>query len=126
MKRKIITILLTIGFFFALNLVYKEITQGNQCPIIGEIPACFFVVLFFIIPLVTHLIKKGKVLFYIFSGIGLALATFASFGQLTANVQCPTIGNGIPTCFIAFTLFSVSIVLKLLLIRKKDQIQNGE
>ena len=118
-----ITVLLSVGLFFALNLVFKEITIGNQCPKIGIIPACFFVVLFFLIPLVVHILRKGNIFFFIFTGIGLALGIFASLGQLTGKVQCPTLMEVIPTCFIAFTLFSISIILKLILIRKNQNNQ---
>jgi len=110
---KLILYLLTIGLLFDFYLVYKEITIGNQCPKIGEIPACFFVLLFFLIPVVSELLKKGNFLFYLFTGIGWALATYASSGELLGKVQCPTIGNEIPTCFIALTLFSIIIFLKI-------------
>ena len=118
-RQTLITVLLSVGLFFALNLVFKEITIGNQCPKIGTIPACFFVVLFFLIPLVAHILKKGNIFFFLFTGIGLALGIYASLGQLTGKVQCPTLMEVIPTCFIALTLFSISIVLKILLTQRK-------
>jgi hypothetical protein len=105
----ILLLLLTVDLSFAIHLVHKEIVHGYACPKIGIFPVCYFVLLFFIIPLLSLLLKKVSFLFYLFIGIGLSLAIFARVGQINESVQCPHFFNVIPTCFIALSIFSMAL-----------------
>jgi hypothetical protein len=139
MKNKIIYILLIIGLLGTGNLVLGEIYQTGTCPKLGSIPACYLVFLCFLIPLIVHYLsnlshgvtlsdtvtKSDKyvlpkriynILYYLFTGFALALATYASIGQLLGKIQCPKTDFGLPMCYISFVIFLSLILLKIVML----------
>ena len=122
MKSKIIYALLIIGILATGNLVLGEITHEGTCPKLGVIPACYLVFLSFLIPLLVHisqgftlsetLTKKRNIIYYLFTGFALALATYASIGQAIGKIQCPKTDYGLPMCYISFAIFLSLVLLK--------------
>jgi phosphatidylserine synthase len=110
----IITILLLIGIWGAGGLVWEEIKTGNGCPKIWIIPACVIILVCFLIPFVSHILKKWNKLYFVFTGTALIIAIIASIMQVTGKGECPKIDNGIPMCYLSFLIFSVLIILKLI------------
>jgi hypothetical protein len=113
-----ITLLLVIGIYGAGSLVWDEIQTGEGCPKIWIIPACAIVLISFLIPLIVHVINKYIRLYFVFTGLALAIAIIASIMQYTGNGECPKLENGIPMCYLSFLLFTSLIILKILHIRQ--------
>jgi hypothetical protein len=97
------------------NLAFHEFLQEGTCPKLGFLPACYIIFSCLIIPFISHIINKVKVVYYLFTGIALAIATYATMGQLFGNVQCPKTESGIPMCYISFMIFASLVLLKLVL-----------
>jgi hypothetical protein len=110
-----IYIIFIVGLFGAGNLAYHEFSQEGTCPKLGFLPACYIIFSCLIIPFISHIINKVKVVYYLFTGIALAIATYATMGQLFGNVQCPKTESGIPMCYISFMIFASLVLLKLVL-----------
>ena len=109
----IITLLLLIGIWGSGGLVVEEIQTGNGCPKIGLIPACIIILICFLVPLIVHLLKKYTPLYYIFTGIALAIAIIASIMQYTGTGSCPKLSNNTPMCYLSGLLFASLIILKI-------------
>lgn len=110
----IIIFILVIGLGLSGELVYSDYTFGDICPKIGLLPACYLVLTYFIILLVVHIYKTSNLIFFLFSGFALALAIFASIGQLLGKINCPKTSFGFPLCYVSFMIFSGLIYLKFL------------
>jgi multisubunit Na+/H+ antiporter MnhC subunit len=117
-----ITLLLVIGIYGAGSLVWNEIQTGTGCPKIWIIPVCVIVFVCFSIPLIMHLIKKYIALYFVFTGLALAIAIIASIMQYTGNGECPKLENGTPMCYLSLLLFVSLILLKKLQIRQPKTI----
>jgi len=124
MKRNIINyltfIIFILGIYGTGNLVYNEFLQEGACPKLGIIPACYIVLACFVIPFIAHIFSTGRIVYFLFTGFALALATYASIGQLFGNLQCPKTGNGIPMCYISFVIFASLVLLKIILLKKSS------
>lgn len=114
----LITLLLLIGIWGAGNLVLDEIKTGNGCPKIWIIPACVIILVCFLIPFVSHILKKWINLYFVFTGLALTIAIIASIMQVRGQGECPKLNNGTPMCYLSFLIFSVLIILKI--IEKKN------
>jgi lipopolysaccharide export LptBFGC system permease protein LptF len=97
------------------NLAFHEFLQEGTCPKLEFLPACYLIFGCLVIPFISHIINKGKVIYYLFTGIALTIATYATIGQLLNFVQCPKTESGIPMCYISFIIFASLVLLKLVL-----------
>ena len=124
MNRKIsnylISIIFILGIFGSGSLAYHEFLQEGACPKLGAIPACYIILACFIFPFISHLLKKGNNIYFLFTGAAFALATYATVGQLFGKVQCPKTESGFPMCYISFVLFTSLVLLKIALLKKKS------
>lgn len=109
------------GILGAGNLAFTEFLHKGTCPKLGVIPACYIIFGCLLIPFVAHIFNKGKVVYFLFASFALAIATYATVGQLFGNVQCPKTGSGFPMCYISFGIFFSLVVLKIIQIRKIGQ-----
>ncbi len=116
----LISIILILGIYGAGNLAYNEFLKEGTCPKLGIIPACYIVLVCFVIPFIAHIFNKGNIIYFLFTGFALTLAIYASIGQLFGNLQCPKTGNGIPMCYISFVIFASLILLKIILLKKSS------
>ena len=115
----LILIIFIIGIYGVGNLAYHEFLQEEACPKLGPIPACYIVLVCFVIPLITHIFNIGKIIYFLFTGFALALAIYASIGQLLGNIHCPKTDDGLPMCYISFVIFASLILLKIISLKKK-------
>jgi hypothetical protein len=115
----LISIIFILGIYGAGNLAYNEFLHEGTCPKLGIIPACYIIFICFVIPFVAHFFNKGKVIYFLFTGFALTLATYASIGQLLGNLQCPKTEGGLPMCYISFGVFTSLVWVKILLLKKK-------
>ena len=110
--------ILVLGILGSGNLAYNEFFHEGTCPELGIIPGCYIILVCFIFPFISHLFNKGKIIYFLFTGFALAMATYASIGQLFGVVECPKIGDGLPMCFVAFVIFGSLVSLKIISLKK--------
>ena len=79
----IIVLLFIVGIIGAGGLVLTEIKTGNGCPKFGVVPACVIVLICFILPLFSHVLKKWNIIYFIFTGLAALIALIASIMQLS-------------------------------------------
>jgi uncharacterized protein with PQ loop repeat len=107
--RKWIDLLSLAGTAIAIYLLIHERMSPGFCPrypIIG-IPACYLVLVFFILVFVVRYIKGKRVAQIIFWTVciaGILTAAWFSTSHLLGNLQCPVLLN-IPLCFAALLTF---------------------
>ena len=125
MQKKItyysILVILIIGLFGAGELVIEEFKTGEGCPKIMHIPMCLVILICFIIPLITHLLKKWNPLYFVFTGFAGSIALMASIMQFTGNAECPKTTSGTPMCYYSLLIFSSLIILKIYHLKIKKQ-----
>jgi len=110
--------ILVLGILGAGNLSYNEFLEEGACPKLGVIPGCYIILACFIFPFISHLFNKGKIIYFIFTGFALAVATYASIAQLFDVVECPKTEDGLPMCFVAFVIFGSLVSLKIISLKK--------
>lgn len=107
-KKSLILILASLGAISSLILVYKEISLSNYCPKVFNIPACYLVLLSFILVL-ESVIYNHKLFFWTGSSLGVLLAVWFSYNQLIGNPICPIFLN-IPLCYVSLLTFIAIII----------------
>ena len=116
---KIITILIwglaLFGLYGTFGLVSREFAKGNICPKIIGIPACYIILLSFIMVLVSHsnLLKDSHWLYIIGAGVAWSIAATGTVGQLRGVIECPKTAGGTPMCYLSLAFFSTLLLLKL-------------
>ncbi len=115
----LISIILILGIYGAGNLAYNEFLKEGTCPKLGIIPACYIVLVCFVIPFIAHIFNKGKIIYFLFTGFALTLAIYASIGQLLVNLQCPKTEGGLPMCYISSVFFASLVLLKIKVFKEK-------
>ncbi|WP_405396259.1 hypothetical protein [Maribacter sp. Asnod2-G09] len=108
----VINILFLFGLFGAGSLVITEFTTGDGCPKFGAVPACLIILICFILPFISHLLKKWNLIYFLFTGIAALIALVASVMQFIGNAECPKTDPGIPMCYISLLIFTSLIILK--------------
>lgn len=117
----LIIILLIVGVVGSGSLVWDEVETGNGCPKVWIIPACVIVLICFLVPLITHLLKKYNKIYFAFTGLAFFIAVIASIMQFTGNGECPKLDSGIPMCYLSFLIFLSLILLKLFLLKQLNK-----
>ncbi len=113
-----ISILIWIIALFGLNgafgLSRKEFIEGNICPKILGIPACYiiFICLLFIFISETGFLKDNSKLFFIGGGLAWLIAAVGTAGQVLGWLECPKTAGGFPMCYLSFAMFSALLLLK--------------
>ena len=114
------TAVLLFAIYGATNLSLSDYKGTISCPKIAGIPACYLVLLFFVLGAVSHFIK-GKMsnlaLFFFIGAPGL-LALFASIKELNVPNTCPQTSSGIPMCYISLGLCTAILLFKFLSLKK--------
>ena len=108
----IIVLLFIIGIIGAGGLVLSEIKTGNGCPKFGIVPACVIILICFILPFVSHILKKWKSIYFIFTGLAALIALIASIMQFMGAAECPKTSTAIPMCYLSLLIFTLLITLK--------------
>ena len=105
-----------LGLFGTFGLVQNELTTGNVCPKIIGIPACFIILVCFLLVLLGHtgILKKGSWFYFVGAGVAFSIASYGSLGELLGFAECPKTSNGVPMCFLSFGLFFLLLFLKFI------------
>ena len=108
-----ILIVLIIGLIGAGGLVFEEFKTGEGCPKIMHVPMCLVILICFVVPLISVLLKKWNGLYFLFTGLAASIALVASIMQFIGNAECPKIASGTPMCYYSLLLFGSLIILKI-------------
>lgn len=108
----VINLLFVVGIYGTVGLVFTEITVGNGCPKINAIPACIIILICFILPFISHILKKWNFIYFFFTGVAALIAFYATTMQLTGNAECPKTEGGMPMCYLSLLIFTTLIILK--------------
>lgn len=114
----ILIMVFALSILGASSLVYNEFINHSICPKLLDIPACYIIMLCFIIPLFSHLLKWNNYIYFTGTGLAFSIAFYGTIMQVLELIQCPKTSAGIPMCFISLGIFISLIVLKLILVKK--------
>ncbi len=109
------------GAIFAAYLVIMETYNPGFCPGMINIPACYPVLVCYILVFVSLFIDKRSaryIIFYLGTLMGLAIAVWFSAGKITGTRACPEL-LGIPLCYASLILFILILILGAIEVRKK-------
>jgi len=120
----IILLIASVGLYSTYGLVRNEWLDGNICPKLIGIPACYIIFGCFSLAIISHLeiLKDRSRLFWLGVLPALAIASYGSLGELFGFASCPKTTGGIPMCYISFGIFGSLAFLKLLILKLKLQI----
>ncbi len=96
-------------------LVYMNLVTGDFCPKLFSLPACYLVLIAYILVLISTYIKKHsiqKTYFYLGSVSILLMAIWFTYSQLSGVQDCPVL-LGIPLCYASLIMAIVLILLGL-------------
>lgn len=114
MSNKFIRGLSGAGLAVSILLVYNNFRQPGYCPAFLNLPACWLVLLAFMLVLIAAFLKGrlSDILFYPGVFIGLDLAVWFSFHQVMGLKACPKYLN-FPLCYVSLLTFLLIFSLKL-------------
>lgn len=113
-SRNPVLILSVVGVIFSIYLVITDIQTNGYCPKVTFIPACYLVMIAFVLIILSEFLRElpRDIIFYIGWLIGLPLAVWFSYNQLSGLENCPRL-FGVPMCFLSFGVFLILIFLKI-------------
>lgn len=110
-----------LGAIISAYLVIKESYEPGYCPRIIDIPACYPVIVCYILVFISLFIDKRSaryIIFYTGTLTGLVIALWFSAGQLMSTRACPPLLH-IPLCYGSLVLFAIILILGTIEVRKK-------
>ena len=119
--RIILYIFSGLGAIFSAYLVIMETYNPGFCPRLIDIPACYPVLVCYMLVFVSLFIYKRSaryIIFYLGTFAGLVIGVWFSAGKVTGDRACPEL-LGIPLCYASFILFVLILILGAIEIRKK-------
>lgn len=120
MKRIIfylIIVVLLFSIYGSFNLSLDDYQTKDICPKIFGIPACYIVLLFFLLTLGSHIFQSYigmRLWFYTFLAVPFLLALSGTITELSGTVVCPRTPGGTPMCYISLLICSSLLVFKIL------------
>lgn len=115
------------GMLVAGLFVFKEATNTAAvavCPHLGTISACYLAFGAFVLVLVSFLIQKRTIslsFFTVGSASGILIAIRFSYLFLNGKITNPPSLFGIPLCLASLATFSLIIILKAILLLRKNK-----
>ena len=107
--------LLSFAIYGSFNLSIRDFKKKNVCPKILSIPACYIVVLFFVLALLSHALPSifsNSWWYYGFIAVPFLLALSGTLTELSGKVICPRTPGGTPMCYISLAMCTSFLVLK--------------
>lgn len=96
-------------------LVYSELSTGATCPPFLGIPACFLVLIGYVIATGAAWFgdrRHARAVFYAGTGLVVVIGSVFSLGQLRGNVECPCF-EGLPMCFVSLLAGATMLIVGL-------------
>lgn len=118
--RKVTYVLIIVVLLFAIygsfSLSLKDFQLKDVCPKVLTIPACYIVLTFFMLSLITHIFAVGRqsLLYYLFMATPFLLALSGTVTELSGKVVCPRTDGGTPMCYISLGICSALLILKFI------------
>ncbi len=116
-------ILTLSGILATLWLVGNDMVQGDYCPKLFGIPACYLVLAAFLLVLLSLFIRHrliNRIVYGLGAGSGLVIAIWFSGNQILGLDECPK-WFGLPLCYLSLLTFAALIWLKLhISVKKRD------
>jgi len=111
----------SIAILGTFGLVMNEWNDGDICPKIASVPACYIVFACFVLALLGHLIsvKAGHVTYFTSVCFVTLIAATGTVGEIIGTVECPKTAGGIPMCFISLGICLSLLILKFLYLNSK-------
>src|SRR6056297_509632 len=120
MFKKINTFFSLAGIAFSAYLIVRNLIQPGYCPDFFGIPACYLVLLAFLLVFLSTRMEKGAAIIFVPGGvIGFVLGMFFSIKEMFTVGTCPRLFN-IALCYVSLIVFAIMIILFLLYSRKKQ------
>ena len=112
-----LTTLLVLLFviYGSFNLSLTDFQKKDICPKILGIPACYIVLLLFVLTLLAHVAKgpfTNNWWYYGFLSVPFLLALSGTLSELAGKVVCPRTPGGTPMCFISLGFCTLLFILK--------------
>ena len=107
--------ILLFSIYRAFGISMMDFKNKNVCPKLLGIPACYLVLSFFAVALLTHTLRHKSVaamLYYILITIPLLMALNGTVTELSGTVICPRTSGGTPMCYISLALCTTLLILK--------------
>lgn len=105
MNTKLMQIISGVGIFFSIYLVAMEVIEKDYCPRFMKIPACYLVLIAFILVFFsTFRVAYSETCFIIGVSIGLILAVWFSVNHLFVKKMCPVLFR-VPLCYVSLITF---------------------
>lgn len=107
--------ILSFAIYGAYRLSLVDYRKKNICPKVFGIPACYLVLLFFILAFMAHVLSSvvvSSIWFYGFIAIPFLLALTGTITELSGKVICPRTSNGTPMCYISLVMCLAFLTLK--------------
>ncbi len=98
---------------YKLSGVISQHIQGNACPMLGPVPACYLVFLGYAAMLLAVAFNPLRTLWLFFAGWGpvFFLALSGTVLELFSKPTCPRTDSDTPMCFLSLGVASFLIVI---------------
>ena len=110
-----------LGALFSAYLVIMETYNPGFCPGLIDMPACYPVLVCYMLVFVSLFIDKRSaryIIFYLGTFTGLAVAVWFTAGKVSGVRVCPQI-LGVPLCYVSLVLFALILILGAIEVRRK-------
>ena len=121
--KAVTTIILVVAYVGTIPLVMNEYKNGNICPKLLGIPACYIILACLTLACIGFFLRGTvlRKLFYVGVVPALLIATYGSLGQMFGFAKYPKTSSGIPMCYISFGIFSFLFIFNNLIDRLAKQ-----
>jgi len=112
----VIAVVLLFVIYGSWELSVTDFRQKDICPKVLGIPACYLVLIFFILVLLSHLLERvfdNKLWYFVFIAFPFLLALGGTLAEISGTVVCPRTSGGTPMCYISLGMCSLLITLKI-------------
>lgn len=119
--RWLLIVTAAIGVFGIAGISYRQFTGLSQCPQLGNLPACYIVLICYALMLLASLRRTLTMSWFFWIG-WLGVFGFAVSGtalELAGVGTCPRTGGGTPICYFSLGLAMVLALLFILGLERK-------
>jgi len=112
-----IIVILLFSIYGSFSLSIADFNTKNVCPKLLGIPACYIVLLFFVLILLSHIFQSymgTRLWYYVFLTVPLLLALSGTITELSGKVICPRTSGGTPMCYISLGICMLLLILKII------------
>jgi len=112
----VLCVVLLVAILEAFKLSLANFHGKNECPKLLGIPACYLVLLSFVLMLLAQLASSffsGATYYFAFLAFPLLLALIGTLTELSGKVICPRTAGGTPMCYLSLAICLLLLCLKI-------------